>query len=246
HERRRRPPRDSAPCRLEASEQRLGEHLPTRTNHAQAPASVAMQGRQRRKVALLTARSRSKLRRWRMPMLERKQVYSWSDSADSGSLVALLHARWRLVPVRGSSSGWTAAQRSSYGPVGAERIQRTVLWARCQIWALRAAELGQSDPGRRSRAGQDRRSASRDRHDHGPLEPDADQLALGGTAAVGMAFSTRTAAMAAAVEKVELLRTRLRAEAPSRSSASCSPSCSGLVAPASRAVSVSRAARAFL
>src|ERR1019366_1910063 len=154
HERRRRPPRDSAPCRLEASEQRLGEHLPTRTNHAQAPASVAMQGRQRRKVALLTARSRSKLRRWRMPMLERKQVYSWSDSADSGSLVALLHARWRLVPVRGSSSGWTAAQRSSYGPVGAERIQRTVLWARCQIWALRAAELGQLGPGRRSRAGQ--------------------------------------------------------------------------------------------
>jgi hypothetical protein len=106
----------------------------------------------------LAARSRSKLRRWRMPVLERKQVYSWSDSAESGSLVTLLHARWRLLPVRGSSSGWTAAQRSRYGPVGAERIQRTVLWARCQIWALRAAELGQLGPGRRSRASQVGRS----------------------------------------------------------------------------------------
>ena len=55
-----------------------------------------------------------------------------------------------------------------------------------------------------------------------------------------------TAAMAAAVEKVEVLRTRPQTEAPSRSSASCSPSCSGSVAPASRAVSVSRAATAFL
>jgi hypothetical protein len=52
--------------------------------------------------------------------------------------------------------------------------------------------------------------------------------------------------MAAAVAKVSVLRTRLQAEAPSKSSASCSPSCSGLVAPASRAVSVSRAAKAFL
>jgi hypothetical protein len=46
----------------------------------------------------------------------------------------------------GSSSGRTAAQRPSYATVGAERIQRTVLWARCRIWALRAAELGQSVP----------------------------------------------------------------------------------------------------
>src|ERR1039457_7706087 len=189
-----------------------------------------------------------------MPVLERKQVYSWSDSAESGSLVALLHARWRLVPVRGSSSGWTAAQRSSYGPVGAERIQRTVLWARCQIWALRAAELGQL--GRVGVAVQVRSAdpASRDHvhvvragsGGHGPLEPHADQPAPGGTAAVGMALSTRTAAMAAAVEKVEVLRTRLRAEGPSRRCASCSPSCSGLVAPASRAVSMNRSARACL
>ncbi len=35
--------------------------------------------------------------------------------------------------------------------------------------------------------------------------------------------------MAAAVARVSVLRTRLRAEAPSSSSASCSPSCSGLV-----------------
>src|ERR1700722_1309538 len=63
---------------------------------------------------------------------------------------------------------------------------------------------------------------------------------------VGMALSMRTTAMAAAVAKESVLRTRLRAEEPSRSSASCSPSCSGLVAPASRAVSVSRAAKAFL
>ena len=62
----------------------------------------------------------------------------------------------------------------------------------------------------------------------------------------GMALSMRTAAMAAAVGKESLLRTRVRAEAPSMSSASCSPSCSGLVAPASRAVSVSRAAMAVL
>ena len=39
---------------------------------------------------------------------------------------------------------------------------------------------------------------------------------------------------------------RVRADAPSMSSASCSPSCSGLGAPASRAVSVSRAAMAVL
>ena len=52
--------------------------------------------------------------------------------------------------------------------------------------------------------------------------------------------------MAAAVAKFSVLRTRLRAEAPSKSSASCSPSYSGLVAPASRAVSVRRAAKAFL
>ena len=75
------------------------------------------------------------------------------------------------LSLRGSSSGWTAAQRPRYGPVGAEGIQRIVLWARCQIWALRAAGLGQSDPGRRGRAGEDRRSASRDRHDDGPLVP---------------------------------------------------------------------------
>src|ERR1700730_2560509 len=49
-----------------------------------------------------------------------------------------------------------------------------------------------------------------------------------------MALLMRTAAMVAAVGKVSLLRTRVRAEAPSRSSASCSPSCSGLAAPASR------------
>ncbi|OHV45482.1 hypothetical protein BCD48_22625 [Pseudofrankia sp. BMG5.36] len=61
-----------------------------------------------------------------------------------------------------------------------------------------------------------------------------------------MALSMRTAAMAAAVRKDSLLRTRVRAEAPSMSSASCSPSCSGLVAPASRAVSVSRAAMAVV
>jgi hypothetical protein len=61
-----------------------------------------------------------------------------------------------------------------------------------------------------------------------------------------MALSMRTAAIAAAVKKVEVLRTRLRAEAPSRSSASCSPSCSGLVAPAARAVSVNRSAKALL
>lgn len=52
--------------------------------------------------------------------------------------------------------------------------------------------------------------------------------------------------MAAAVSKVSAFRTRLRAEAPSRSSASCSPSCSGFVAPASRAASVRRAAKASL
>src|ERR1019366_5503490 len=80
----------------------------------------------------------------------------------------------------------------------------------------------------------------------GPVPADRCRSAPGGTAAVGMALSTRTAAMAAAVEKVEVLRTRLRAEAPSRSSASCSPSRSGSVAPASRAVSVSRAAKACL
>jgi FMN-dependent NADH-azoreductase len=65
-------------------------------------------------------------------------------------------------------------------------------------------------------------------------------------AAAGTALSTRTAAMAAAVARVSESRTRLRAEAPSSSSASCSPSCSGLVAPASRAVAVSRAAKANL
>ena len=54
----------------------------------------------------------------------------------------------------------------------------------------------------------------------------------------GMALSMRTAAMTAAVARVSVLRARLRAEAPSSSNASCSPSCSGLVAPASRAVSV--------
>jgi predicted dinucleotide-binding enzyme len=42
--------------------------------------------------------------------------------------------------------------------------------------------------------------------------------------------------MAAAVGKDSVLRTRVRAEAPSRSSASCSPSCSGLTAPASASV----------
>ena len=52
--------------------------------------------------------------------------------------------------------------------------------------------------------------------------------------------------MAAAVARVSVLRTRLRAEAPSSSNASCSPSCSGLVAPASRAVSVSRGGKGFL
>src|SRR6187431_2336944 len=52
--------------------------------------------------------------------------------------------------------------------------------------------------------------------------------------------------MAAAVARVSVLRTRVRAEAPSMSSASCSPSCSGSVAPASRAVSVRRAAMAVL
>src|ERR1019366_2559772 len=62
----------------------------------------------------------------------------------------------------------------------------------------------------------------------------------------GMALSMRTVAMAAAVGKDSLLRTRVRAEAPSSSSASCSPSCSGSVAPAWRAVSVSRAAMAVL
>src|SRR3984885_7874215 len=65
-------------------------------------------------------------------------------------------------------------------------------------------------------------------------------------AVAGMALSMRTAAMAAAVGKDSALRTRVRAEAPSRSRASCSPSCSGLAAPASRAVSASRAAMAFL
>jgi hypothetical protein len=53
-----------------------------------------------------------------------------------------------------------------------------------------------------------------------------------------MALSMRTAAMAAAVGKESLSRTRVRAAAPSMSSASCSPSCSGSVSPASRAVSV--------
>src|ERR1700733_6547772 len=52
----------------------------------------------------------------------------------------------------------------------------------------------------------------------------------------GMALSMRTVAMAAAVGKDSLLRTRVRAEPPSSSSASCSPSCSGLVAPAAPAV----------
>jgi hypothetical protein len=61
-----------------------------------------------------------------------------------------------------------------------------------------------------------------------------------------MALSMRIAAMAAAVGKDALLRTRVRVEAPSMSRASCSPSSSGLVAPASRAVSVSRAAMAVL
>ena len=42
----------------------------------------------------------------------------------------------------------------------------------------------------------------------------------------------RTAAMAATVERIHG-RARVRAEAPSSSSASCSPNCSGLVAPAS-------------
>lgn len=50
----------------------------------------------------------------------------------------------------------------------------------------------------------------------------------------------------AMVAKVSVLRTRLRTEAPSKSSASCLPSSSGLVAPASHAVSVSRMANAFL
>ena len=59
-------------------------------------------------------------------------------------------------------------------------------------------------------------------------------------------FQLKQEEIAAAVGKDSLLRTRVRAEAPSKSSASCSPSCSGLVAPASRAVSVSRAAKAFL
>jgi hypothetical protein len=93
-----------------------------------------------------------------------------SSSSESGSRTSLLDPAGcsrlnglsaggvRLLPLRGSSSGSTAAQRSSYGPVGAERIQRTVLWARCQIWALRAAELGQLGPGRRSRASQVGRS----------------------------------------------------------------------------------------
>ena len=52
--------------------------------------------------------------------------------------------------------------------------------------------------------------------------------------------------MTAAVATVSVPRTRLRAEAPSRSNANCSPSCRGLVAPAARAFSVSRAAKAFL
>ena len=70
--------------------------------------------------------------------------------------------------------------------------------------------------------------------------------APGGQAAAGIASSIRMAAIAAAVSNVSAFRTRLRAEAPSRSSASCSPSASGSVAPASRAASVSRAAKAFL
>jgi hypothetical protein len=72
------------------------------------------------------------------------------------------------------------------------------------------------------------------------------QLASAGAVAAGMALSTRTAAMAAAVARVSVLRTRLRAEAPSSSNASCSPSCSGWAAPASRAASMSRAAKAIL
>src|SRR5690606_9788115 len=74
----------------------------------------------------------------------------------------------------------------------------------------------------------------------------ADQVLGADGSGAGMALSMRVAAMAAAVGRVSVLRARVRAEAPSRSSASCSPSCSGLVAPASRAVSMNRAATAFL
>ena len=43
--------------------------------------------------------------------------------------------------------------------------------ARCQLWALRAAELGQSDPGRRSRRGQDCRSEPRPPRPRTPRTP---------------------------------------------------------------------------
>jgi hypothetical protein len=85
------------------------------------------------------------------PRAGRRLVAACSPIQQSRSMV---RDRPTLPDFRGSSSGWTAAQRPSYGPVGAERIQRIVVWGRCQIWALRAAELGQSCPGRRSRAGQ--------------------------------------------------------------------------------------------
>src|SRR5581483_7086249 len=66
------------------------------------------------------------------------------------------------------------------------------------------------------------------------------------SAVTGIALSINTAAMAAAVGKDSALRTLVRTEAPSSSSANCSPSFSGSAAPASRAVSASRAAMAFL
>jgi hypothetical protein len=52
-----------------------------------------------------------------------------------------------------------------------------------------------------------------------PVSAEGFPPAPSGTAAVGMALSTRTAAMAAAVARVSVLRTRLRAEAPSSSNA---------------------------
>jgi hypothetical protein len=109
--------------------------------------------------SLLSAPSRALLTPAEMLVVERKRVpYFAAGSGGMQQPNGLSAGGVRLLPLRGSSSGSTAAQRSSYGPVGAERIHRTVLWARCQIWALRAAELGQLGPGRRSRASQVGRS----------------------------------------------------------------------------------------